>query len=127
MTYVKAWDEIRQLYSEVDVAKVRGYKPSYFSFNVDGGRCEVCQGEGQVHIEMQFMADISLTCEACHGKRFKEEILDVKFGGQGCGRGAGHDGGRCARLLPSAHAGLSSLQPHREQTATASRRPAWAM
>lgn len=82
VTYVKAWDEIRQLYSEVDVAKMRGYRPAYFSFNVDGGRCDVCQGEGQVHIEMQFMADISLTCEACHGKRFKEEILDVKVGGK---------------------------------------------
>jgi excinuclease ABC subunit A len=82
VTYVKAWDEIRQLYSDVDIAKVRGYKPSYFSFNVDGGRCEICQGEGQVHIEMQFMADISLTCEACKGKRFKEEILDVRFGGK---------------------------------------------
>lgn len=82
VTYVKAWDEIRQLYSEIDVAKVRGYKPSHFSFNVDGGRCEVCQGEGEVHIEMQFMADISLTCEACHGKRFREEMLDVKFDGR---------------------------------------------
>lgn len=82
VTYVKAWDEIRQLYSEVDVSKVRGYKPSYFSFNVDGGRCEVCQGEGQVHIEMQFMADISLTCDACKGKRFKEEILDARFQGK---------------------------------------------
>lgn len=82
VTYVKAWDEIRTLYSEVDVAKVRGYRPAFFSFNVDGGRCEVCQGEGQVHIEMQFMANISLTCEACHGKRFKEEILDVKVGGK---------------------------------------------
>ncbi len=82
VTYVKAWDEIRQLYSEVDISKMRGYRPAFFSFNVDGGRCEVCQGEGQVHIEMQFMADISLTCEACHGKRFKEEILDVKVGGK---------------------------------------------
>ncbi len=82
VTCVKAWDEIRQLFSEVDVAKMRGYRPAFFSFNVDGGRCEVCQGEGQVHIEMQFMADISLPCEACHGKRFKEEILDVKVGGR---------------------------------------------
>ena len=81
VTYVKAWDEVRQLFSDQEIAKVRGYKPAFFSFNVDGGRCEMCQGEGQVHIEMQFMADISLTCEACHGKRFKEEILDVKFGG----------------------------------------------
>lgn len=82
VTYVKAWDDIRQLYSEIDVAKQRGYLPAYFSFNVDGGRCETCQGEGEVHIEMQFMADISLRCEACHGKRFKNEILDVKFHGK---------------------------------------------
>jgi excinuclease ABC subunit A len=82
VTYVKAWDEIRQLFTEQDVAKVRGYKPAFFSFNVDGGRCEVCQGEGEVHIEMQFMADINLRCDACHGKRFKEEILDVKFAGR---------------------------------------------
>ncbi len=82
VTYVKAWDEIRQLFSETDVSRVRGYKPSYFSFNVDGGRCESCQGEGVVHIEMQFMADISLPCEACHGKRFREEILDARFGGK---------------------------------------------
>ena len=79
---MKAYDEIRQLFSEQDVAKVRAYKPSHFSFNVDGGRCEVCQGEGEVHIEMQFMANINLTCEACHGKRFKEELLDVKFDGR---------------------------------------------
>ena len=81
VTYVKAWDEIRQLYSEQDVARAHGLKPSFFSFNVDGGRCDQCQGEGVVHIEMQFMADISLTCDACHGKRFKDEILDVKFDG----------------------------------------------
>ncbi|MBZ0206101.1 MAG: excinuclease ABC subunit UvrA [Flavobacteriales bacterium] len=82
VTYVKAWDDIRQLFSEQEASKIRGYKPAYFSFNVDGGRCEVCQGEGEVHIEMQFMADINLRCEACHGKRFKEEILDVKFQGK---------------------------------------------
>jgi excinuclease ABC subunit A len=81
VTYVKAWDDIRQLYSDQELAKMRGYKPSFFSFNVDGGRCEQCQGEGEVHIEMQFMADISLKCDACHGKRFKEEILEVKFDG----------------------------------------------
>jgi excinuclease ABC subunit A len=79
VTYVKAYDDIRALFSEQEISRVRGYKPAFFSFNVDGGRCEVCQGEGEVHIEMQFMADISLKCEACHGKRFKEEILDVKF------------------------------------------------
>jgi excinuclease ABC subunit A len=80
VTYVKAWDEVRQLYADVDVAKVRGYKPSHFSFNVEGGRCEICQGEGEVRIEMQFMADISLTCEACKGRRFRDEVLDVRFG-----------------------------------------------
>ena len=79
VTYVKAYDNIRQLYSEQPLAKQRGYKPAYFSFNVDGGRCENCQGEGEVTIEMQFMADIHLTCEVCKGKRFKKEILEVKF------------------------------------------------
>ena len=79
VTYVKAYDHIRQLYSEQPLAKQRGYKPAYFSFNVDGGRCENCQGEGEVTIEMQFMADIHLTCEVCKGKRFKKEILEVKF------------------------------------------------
>ena len=79
VTYVKAWDEVRQLFSDQDISRVRGYKPSHFSFNVDGGRCEVCQGEGEVRIEMQFMADISLTCESCKGRRFKDEVLDVRF------------------------------------------------
>jgi len=82
VTYVKAWDEVRQLFSEQELSKVRGYKPSFFSFNVDGGRCDTCQGEGVVRIEMQFMADISLTCEACRGRRFNEEVLEVRFGGQ---------------------------------------------
>lgn len=79
VTYVKAYDAIRQLFSDQAVAKQRAYKPSHFSFNVDGGRCEVCQGEGVVKIEMQFMADIQLKCEACNGKRFKQEILEVKY------------------------------------------------
>ena len=79
VTYVKAYDHIRQLFSEQPLAKQRGYKPAYFSFNVDGGRCENCQGEGVVTIEMQFMADIHLTCEVCKGQRFKKEILEVKF------------------------------------------------
>ncbi|MCG8310492.1 MAG: excinuclease ABC subunit UvrA [Cytophagales bacterium] len=82
VTYVKAYDQIRQLFSEQGLAKSRGYKPSYFSFNVEGGRCEECQGEGTVKIEMQFMADIYLTCESCHGKRFKSEILDIKYKGK---------------------------------------------
>ncbi|MFN8350299.1 MAG: excinuclease ABC subunit UvrA [Flavobacteriales bacterium] len=81
VTYVKAYDDIRQLYSEQELSRIRGYKPAFFSFNVDGGRCEVCQGEGETHIEMQFMADIRLRCEACHGRRFKDEILDIRFDG----------------------------------------------
>lgn len=79
VTYVKAYDAIRQLYADQPLARQRGYKPSHFSFNVDGGRCEICQGEGVVKIEMQFMADIQLTCEGCKGKRFKQEILDIKY------------------------------------------------
>lgn len=82
VTYVKAFDQIRQLFADQKLAKSRGYKPSYFSFNVDGGRCETCQGEGTVKIEMQFMADIFLTCESCHGARFKSEILEVKYKGK---------------------------------------------
>ncbi|MEQ8243481.1 excinuclease ABC subunit UvrA [Fulvivirga sp.] len=79
VTYVKAYDAIRQLYADQPLSKQRGYKPSHFSFNVEGGRCETCQGEGSVKIEMQFMADIYLTCESCHGKRFKQEVLDVEY------------------------------------------------
>ncbi len=79
VTYVKAWDEIRNLYASQPVAKATGLKPSAFSFNVEGGRCDVCQGEGEVKIEMQFMADIFLPCDACHGKRFKQNILDVTY------------------------------------------------
>lgn len=79
VTYVKAYDEIRALFAEQTLAKNRGYKPSNFSFNVDGGRCEVCEGEGEVTIEMQFMADIHLVCEACNGKRFKQDILEITY------------------------------------------------
>lgn len=78
-TYVKAWDDIRALFSSQKLAKVRGYKPGFFSFNIPGGRCETCEGDGQVKIEMQFMADIHLRCDECEGKRFKEEVLDVKY------------------------------------------------
>ncbi|MGF7217880.1 excinuclease ABC subunit A [Spirosoma lacussanchae] len=77
VTYIKAYDYLRQVLAEQPVSKSRGYKPSHFSFNVDGGRCEVCQGEGEVKIEMQFMADIYLKCEGCGGHRFKQEILEV--------------------------------------------------
>lgn len=78
-TYVKAYDEIRNLFTEQALAKTRGYKTSHFSFNVDGGRCEVCEGEGEVKIEMQFMADIHLECDVCHGKRFKAETLEILY------------------------------------------------
>ena len=79
VTYVKAWDEIRNLFASQGAAKASGLKPSAFSFNVEGGRCDVCQGEGEVKIEMQFMADIFLPCEACDGKRFKQHVLDVTY------------------------------------------------
>ena len=81
-TYMKAYDEIRQLFSEQKLAKLRGVKPAFFSFNVPGGRCEECEGEGVVKIEMQFMADVYLPCEACHGTRFKEEVLEIKYDGK---------------------------------------------
>lgn len=79
VTYVKAWDEIRTLFSQVPAAKATGLKPSAFSFNVEGGRCEVCTGEGVVKIEMQFMADLFLPCEACNGSRFKQHVLDITY------------------------------------------------
>lgn len=79
VTYVKAWDEIRALYANQAASKAAGLKPAAFSFNVEGGRCDVCQGEGEVKIEMQFMADIVLPCEACGGKRFKQFVLDVQY------------------------------------------------
>jgi excinuclease ABC subunit A len=79
VTYIKAYDDIRSLFSNHSLSKARHYKPKHFSFNVDGGRCEVCKGEGEVTIEMQFMADVHLTCESCKGKRFKKEILEVKI------------------------------------------------
>ncbi|NQW76347.1 MAG: excinuclease ABC subunit UvrA [Cytophagales bacterium] len=79
ITYIKAYDAIRLLYSELPMSKSRGYKPAHFSFNVEGGRCETCQGEGEITIEMQFMADIKLSCESCAGRRFKQEVLEVTF------------------------------------------------
>lgn len=81
-TYVKAYDAIRQLYAEQPLSKQMGFPPQYFSFNADGGRCEECKGAGVITIEMQFMADLELTCDACHGQRFKKDILDVKFSGK---------------------------------------------
>ena len=79
ITYVKAFDEIRDLFSRQPLAKMRGYKPGFFSFNVEGGRCEMCEGEGQITVSMQFMADIQLPCESCEGKRFKTETLEVLY------------------------------------------------
>lgn len=81
-TYLKAYDAIRDLFAEQQLAKQMGFTAQYFSFNTDGGRCEECKGAGEIVIEMQFMADITLPCEACHGKRFKKDILDVKFEGK---------------------------------------------
>jgi excinuclease ABC subunit A len=82
ISYVKAYDVIRNLYSELPISQKRGYKPSHFSFNVDGGRCETCEGEGEITVEMQFMADIHLKCESCNGKRFKQEVLEVEYNGK---------------------------------------------
>ena len=81
VTYLKAYDEIRRLYAEQPLAKQLGLSPSHFSFNTPGGRCETCQGEGTITIEMQFMADLVLECEQCHGKRFKQDILEVRYEG----------------------------------------------
>lgn len=79
VTYIKAYDDIRALYAKQKLSKIRGYQAKHFSFNVDGGRCETCKGEGEVTIEMQFMADVHLECETCKGKRFKKEVLEVTF------------------------------------------------
>ncbi len=81
VTYIKAYDAIRELFAEQQLSKIRGYKPKHFSFNVDAGRCETCKGEGVQTIEMQFLADVELVCEECHGKRFKDELLEVKWNG----------------------------------------------
>lgn len=82
VTYVKAYDAIRDLFAKQQLSKIRGYKPSHFSFNVDGGRCDTCKGEGEQIIEMQFLADVRLECEECRGKRFKAELLEVEYQGK---------------------------------------------
>lgn len=79
VTYIKAYDEIRDVYAQQPLSKIRGFMPKHFSFNVDGGRCDACKGEGEQVVEMQFLADVHLTCEVCGGKRFKEEVLEVKY------------------------------------------------
>ncbi|GEP94611.1 excinuclease ABC subunit UvrA [Chitinophaga cymbidii] len=82
VTYIKAYDEIRDLFSKQPLSKMRGFQPKHFSFNVDGGRCDACKGEGEVIVEMQFLADVHLTCESCGGKRFKDEVLEVTYKGK---------------------------------------------
>ncbi|MGD9558678.1 MAG: ATP-binding cassette domain-containing protein, partial [Mangrovibacterium sp.] len=82
VTYLKAYDVIRKLYADQPAAKYQGFNPAHFSFNIDGGRCEECEGEGEIHVEMQFMADVNLVCESCQGKRFKEEVLEVEYRGK---------------------------------------------
>jgi excinuclease ABC subunit A len=82
VTYIKAYDDIRDLYAKEKLSKIRGYQAKHFSFNVDGGRCETCKGEGSINVEMVFMADVSLPCETCNGKRFKKEILEITFDNQ---------------------------------------------
>ena len=82
VTYIKAYDDIRELYAKEKLSKIRGYMAKHFSFNVDGGRCETCKGEGSINVEMVFMADVQLPCETCNGKRFKKEVLEVAFEGK---------------------------------------------
>ncbi|MBN2482475.1 MAG: excinuclease ABC subunit UvrA [Bacteroidales bacterium] len=82
VTYIKAFDDIRKLYANQQLSKYYGFTPSHFSFNIDGGRCEECQGEGFIKVEMQFMADVFLECESCHGKRFKDDVLEVMYQGK---------------------------------------------
>jgi excinuclease ABC subunit A len=79
VTYIKAWDHIRDLYASQPLSKIRGFQPKHFSFNVDGGRCDACKGEGEKIVEMQFLADVHLTCEVCHGRKFKEEVLEAQY------------------------------------------------
>ena len=82
VTYIKAYDDIRDLYAKEKLSKIRGYQPKHFSFNVDGGRCETCKGEGSINVEMVFMADVQLPCDTCNGKRFKKDVLEVTFEGK---------------------------------------------
>ncbi len=82
VTYIKAYDDIRELYAKEKLSKIRGYQAKHFSFNVDAGRCEICKGEGSINVEMVFMADVSLPCDACNGKRFQREVLEISFAGK---------------------------------------------
>src|SRR4028118_1399708 len=79
VTYIQAWNGVRDLYAAQPLSKIRGFQAKHFSFNVDGGRCDACKGEGEKVVEMQFLADVHLTCEVCGGKKFKEEVLEVQY------------------------------------------------
>jgi excinuclease ABC subunit A len=79
ITYIKAYDGIRDLFSDLPMSHVRGFAPKHFSFNVPGGRCETCEGDGEILVEMQFLSDVHLVCEECNGQRFKQEVLDVTY------------------------------------------------
>lgn len=79
VTYVKAYDDIRKLFADQQLSKIRGYEARHFSFNIDGGRCDTCKGEGELVVEMQFLADVNLVCEECNGKRFKKDVLEVTY------------------------------------------------
>ena len=105
VTYVKAWDEIRKLFAAQPLSQQMGFTPAFFSFNTDGGRCEECKGEGTVTIEMQFMADLVLPCESCHGQRFKPEILDVRF----------HDKNVCDVLDMTINQAIEFFSEHQEK------------
>ena len=105
VTYVKGWDEIRRLFAEQPLAKQMGYTAGHFSFNTEGGRCEECKGEGTVTIEMQFMADLVLECESCHGRRFKSEILEVKF----------HDKDVCDVLDMTVNQAIEFFEEHKQR------------
>ncbi len=82
MTYIQVFDQIRTLFSRTQAARIHGFKPGHFSFNVPGGRCEACEGDGVIKVEMQFMADLYLTCDACKGMRFQREVLDIRWNGR---------------------------------------------
>jgi excinuclease ABC subunit A len=126
VTYLKAYDEIRKLYADQPASKINHFTPAHYSFNVDGGRCEECQGEGVIKVEMQFMADVTLICESCQGKRFKEEILEVKYRGKNIydvlemtvneaieffGKGEGSTEGKIVeKLTPLANVGLGYIK-----------------
>lgn len=127
-TYVKAYDDIRALFADQPLAKTRAYKPGFFSFNIEGGRCEECEGEGVVEIGMQFMADIRLTCDSCKGKRFKDEVLEVVYNGHSIAeildltieqaieffgahaKGNNHEAKIVSKLQPLADTGLGYLR-----------------